>query len=149
MGENTPADGADGWNRLRNTLNRWLRLPEARAAGITLVGIVGANALLIAPAAAQMGTKMGKAICKTGAGKLFTAFLFLIAIALIYSSIGDFYRGVKQGRSKNTGQRSQQGSAFEDGAMKLGGGVVVAALPTVLSTIGFSLLTCVKAVKIF
>lgn len=149
MGENIPADDADGWNRLRNSLNRWLRLPEARGAGITLVGLAAANALLVAPAAAAMGTKIGNAICKTGAGKLLTGALFIIALMLVYSSIGDFYKGFKQGRSKNTGQRSQQGSAWEDGAMKLGGGVVIASLPVILATIGFSLLSCVKAVQIF
>jgi hypothetical protein len=152
MGDSDPnADGANALTRLRDGLSRtrrWLRLPEARAAGITLVGLAGAHAM-VGPAAAQMGNKMGSAICKTGAGKLFTAALFLIAIALIYSSIGDFYRGVKKGRSKNTGQRSQQGGDFEAGGMKIGGGLVIASLPTILSTVGFSLLSCVKAVQIF
>lgn len=152
MGDSDPnADDANALTRVRDGLRRtrrWLRLPEARMAAITLVGLAGANAM-VAPAAAQMGTKMGKAICQTGAGKLFTAALFLIAIALIYSSIGDFYRGVKKGRSKNTGQRSQQGGDFEAAGMKIGGGIVIASLPTVLSTLGFSLLSCVKAVKIF
>jgi hypothetical protein len=153
MGESNPdADDADGLNRLRNALSRpkrWLRLPEARAAGITLGGIAAANALLVAPAAAQMGNKIGNAICKTGAGKLITGALFVFALLLVYSAIGDFYKGFKQSRSKNTGQRSQQGNAFENAGKKLGGGVVIAALPTILSTIGFSLLSCVKAVKIF
>lgn len=152
MGTSDPnANGADESNKLRDSIARvrsGFGRVEARMAGITLVGLGGAHAMA-GPAAAQMGNKMGSAICKTGAGKLITAALFLIAIALIYSSIGDFYRGVKKGRSKNTGQRSQQGGDFEAGGMKIGGGVVIAALPTILSTLGFSLLNCVNAVKIF
>lgn len=158
MGTSDPnTNGADESNKLRDSIARvrsGFGRVEARMAGIAFVGFAAASAM-VAPAAAQangssqMATKMGSAICKTGAGKLFTAALFLVAIALIYSSIGDFYRGVKKGRSKNTGQRSQQGGDFEAGGKKIGGGIVIASLPTVLSTLGFSLLSCVKAVQIF
>lgn len=153
MGEDDPNADANGLtNRIRTSLSRLkpaVRLPEARAVGITLFGLAAANVLLVAPAAAQMGSKIGNAICKTGAGKLITGALFIIAILLIYGAIGDAYKGIKKGRSKNTGQRSQQGGDFENAGMKVVGGVVIAASPTILSTIGFSLLSCVKAVQIF
>lgn len=127
---------------------RWLNYPEVRAGGIIAV-MMAASTALISPAAAQMGNKVGNAICKTGAGKLITAALFIVAILLIYGAIGDAYKGIKKGRSKNTGQRSKQGNDFENAGMKLVGGVLIAASPTILATIGFSLLSCVKAVQIF
>jgi hypothetical protein len=156
MGESEPdAENPGALTQLKDSLTRpnlkrWLRLPEARAAAITLVGLVAANAMLVAPVAAQSGgQQLGTAICNTGAGQLITMGLFALALLLIYGAVIDGYRGVKRGRSKNTNQRSQQGGDFENAGMKLIGGVVIAAAPSVLSTLGFSLLSCVNAVQIF
>lgn len=169
MGEDGPdaanADGPKVVTWLRNSLNRarrWFRLPEARAAGIALGFIVAANVAMVAPVVAQEGggggggggggsggQQLGSAICNTGAGQLITMGLFALALLLIYGAVIDGYRGVKNGRSKNTNQRSQQGGNFENAGMKLIGGVVIAAAPSVLSTLGFSLLSCVNSVQIF
>jgi hypothetical protein len=111
------------------------------------VGTVFGASLVIGSAAAQ--TTLGDAICDTGAGKLISMGLVGLSLLLVYSGIFDGYRGLKSSNKKNTKQRAQQGSEYGAAGKKLVGAVVISGAPTMLSTMGFSLLGCVGAVQIF
>jgi hypothetical protein len=120
--------------------------PRRRSVSLIVGTVLGAS-LVIGTAAAQ--TTLGNAICDTGAGKLISMGLVGLSLLLVYSGIFDGYRGLKNSNKKNTKQRAQQGSEYGAAGKKVVGAVVISGAPTMLSTMGFSLLNCVSAVQIF
>ena len=129
---------------------------QGALAGILLLYSTGARATAhsVAGVVLQAGggdtaSSLGTALCNIGIGALITAALFLISIALIYGSLGDLYKWFAASNSKDSGRRSESGSHLSSAGKKIGGGIVIGASPTILSAIGFSLLSCVTAVNPF
>lgn len=101
----------------------------------------------VAPAPLQ--SEIGGALCDAGVGVLIGMILYIISILLVYLSIPDLYKGFAASRSKKGGSQREKSNYFADAGKKLFGAVVISSLPTILATIGFSLLECVDAVQIF
>lgn len=97
----------------------------------------------------DMSSSLGSALCDIGIGALITAVLFLISMFLIYGALGDLSKWFASSNSKDSGRRSEAGGHLQSAGKKVGGGIVIGASPTILSALGFSLLSCVTAVNPF
>lgn len=131
------------------------------ADGMFAVGLLGLSVVQIGSLATdlvvslsmllplQSTGELGDSLCDAGVGTLITLFLFVLAILLVYKSIPDIYRGFDAKGSRSSGAQKQKDQHFNNAAMKIIGAVVIASLPTFLSTVGFTLLSCVDSVQIF
>lgn len=96
-----------------------------------------------------VGSSLGEALCNAGAGILLTAVFYIASIALIYLGVIDGIKAFAEGGGDDPRRRAGTGSTWRSAVKKFIGGVLkVASAPTILSAIGFTLLSCVSAIDI-
>jgi preprotein translocase subunit SecG len=96
----------------------------------------------------DVSSSLGEALCNAGAGILLTAVFYIASIALIYLGVIDGIKAFAEGGGDDPRRRAGTGSTWRSAVKKFIGGVLVASAPTILSAIGFSLLSCVSAINI-
>ena len=92
---------------------------------------------------------IGAALCSAGVGVIATVGLYCAALYLAYGAFPHVVRGFEAKNSKKAGSSAGEQSGFGAAGKQLLGAGVVAALPSILSSAGWSLLSCVQSVQIF
>jgi hypothetical protein len=92
--------------------------------------------------------QIGTALCEAGLGVVITLALWAGCVGLIYKSLPDVYRFFGAKGSSKGGAQKQKSQHISNMINKWVGGVVLASLPSVLSTAGFALLSCVNSIQI-
>lgn len=106
-----------------------------------ILGVV-LGLLSIKPVAAQGGgAGIGEALCGAGLDVILQALLFLAVLTLVLLSFGDIFRALK-GQQGNARRRQQSGGHAASAGKKFFGAVILAALPTILTSMGFSMVSC-------
>ena len=133
----------NGGNRLKQGGMTALKRPLIT--GITL-GLVA-----VQPVAAQSASEsIGNALCNAGLDVILQALLFIAVLALILMSFGDIFQALK-GQSGGARRRSASGGHVGAAGKKFLGAVILAALPSIFTSMGFNLVGCFGniAVNIF
>ncbi|UOO96751.1 hypothetical protein MUK72_14480 (plasmid) [Halococcus dombrowskii] len=127
---------------------------------VIVIAMVAGMAIAMEPVAAAeggggggggsggVGSSLGEALCNAGAGILLTAVFYIASIALIYLGVIDGIKAFAEGGGDDPRRRAGTGSTWRSAVKKFIGGVLVASAPTILSAIGFTLLSCVSAIDI-
>jgi hypothetical protein len=104
-------------------------------------GVLGLSA--IQPVAAQVdgGAAIGEALCSAGLDVILQAALFIAVLALIIMSFGDIFKALK-GQSGGARRRAASGGHVGSAGKKFFGAVILAALPSILTSMGFSMVSC-------
>ena len=135
---------ADGGAKLREGGKAALKNP--------LITGISLGLLAIQPVAAQgnPSDSIGSALCEAGLDVILQAGLFLAVFALIIMSFGDVFNALR-GSQGNARRRSASGGHVASAGKKFFGAVILAALPTILTSMGFSMVNCFGniAVNIF
>ena len=130
------------------------------AVSVVVIAVVAGMVIVAEPTAAAEGgggssggsgdvsSSLGGALCDAGAGILLTAVFYIASLGLIYLGVIDAIKAFAEGGDDDPRRRAGSGSAWRSAVKKLAGGVLVASAPTLLSAIGFTLLTCVSAISI-
>jgi hypothetical protein len=97
----------------------------------------------VQPVAAQVsgGEAVGSALCAAGLDVVLQAGLFIAVLVLIIMSFGDVFKGLK-GQQGDARRRSASGGHMGAAGKKFFGAVLLAALPTILTSMGFSMVDC-------
>lgn len=149
MGGNTENMGlrqqiTDGGAKLREGGKAALKKPLITGTALGL--------LAVQPVAAQgnPSDSIGTALCDAGLDVILQAGLFLAVFALIIMSFGDVFNALR-GQSGDARRRSASGGHVAAAGKKFFGAVVLAALPTILTSMGFNMVGCFGniAVNIF
>lgn len=101
----------------------------------------------IAPLPLQ-AESIGAALCELGIGAVITAALYLMAVALVYMSLGDLFSGFKNRQSKSPKSKGQAGNDFGSAGFKFVGAVIIGGFPILASAVGVSILDCVDPIRI-
>jgi preprotein translocase subunit SecG len=148
---------------MRLTKGRWsISGHNATVALVVVMALVVGAIVAMEPVAAAEGgggggggggsgdvsSSLGEALCNAGAGILLTAVFYIASIALIYLGVIDGIKAFVEGGDDDPRRRAGTGSTWQSAVKKFLGGVLVASAPTILSAIGFSLLSCVSAIDI-
>ena len=132
---------------------RRINVEETSAFGLMGLSIVqlGSVAQNAIPAmfVVLQADQIAQDLCEAGLGSLATIGLFLLAAMLFIKSFPDVAKGFDAKGSSSSGSQRQSSQHFRNAAMKLVGAIVIATLPTLLATAGFSLFGCIEAVTIF
>lgn len=133
---------------------------DAALTALLVMVVIGGLIVAMQPAAAAEGGggggggsgdvagSLGSALCDAGAGVLLTAVFYIASIALIYLGVIDAIKAFASDRDDDPRRRAGTGGVWGSAAKKFIGGVIVAAAPSILSAIGFSLLDCVSAISV-
>jgi preprotein translocase subunit SecG len=127
---------------------------------VIVIALVAGMVIAMEPVAAAEGgggggggsgdvsSSLGTALCNAGAGILLTAVFYIASIGLIYLGVIDGIKAFAEGGDDDPRRRAGGSSTVRSAVKKFLGGVLVASAPTILSAIGFSLLSCVSAINI-
>jgi hypothetical protein len=135
---------------------------RATVALVIVIAVVGGIAAMQPVMAAEGGggsgsggsgsggvsSSLGTSLCNAGVGILLTAGFYIGSLALIYLGVFEAVKAFAGGGGDDPRRRAESGSIWRSAIKKFIGGVLVAAAPTILSAIGFSLLSCVSAITI-
>lgn len=126
-----------------------------------VVALIGGAIVVIEPVAAAEGggggggggsgdvsSSLGSALCEAGAGIILTAVFYLASLALVYLAVIDAIKAFAEGSDDDPRRRAGTGTTWGAAVKKFIGAILVAAAPTLLSAIGFTLLDCVSAIDI-
>lgn len=109
----------------------------------TLLNGIGLGILAVQPVAAQADAteSIGSALCNAGLDVILQGALFIGVLALVIMSFGDLFKAVKDGGG-DARRRSASGGHAGSAGKKFFGAVILAALPTILSSMGFAMVEC-------
>ena len=115
----------------------------------TLLNGVGLGILAVQPVAAQVDAtgSIGDALCNAGLDVVLQAALFIGVLALVIMSFGDLFKAVK-GQGGNARRRSASGGHAGSAGKKFFGAVILAALPTILTEMGFAMVACFENISV-
>ena len=108
-----------------------------------IVAGVALGLVSIQPVAAQVdgGAAIGEALCSAGLDVVLQAGLFIAVLVLIIMSFGDVFKALK-GQTGNARRRAASGGHMGAAGKKFFGAVVLAAMPTILTSMGFNMVSC-------
>jgi hypothetical protein len=121
------------------------KLREGTKAGLKrpIIAGVALGLTAIQPVAAQVdgGAAIGEALCSAGLDVILQAGLFIAVLSLIIMSFGDVFKALK-GQGGDARRRSASGGHMGSAGKKFFGAVILAALPSILTSMGFSMVSC-------